>query len=64
MVHVTVAKDDPVVSLSLIVAGLVPWDVVGKQQVVFGDTGSDSLVERKTNNATEGDFPSVLLLHG
>jgi len=52
------------VSLSIVVAGLVPWDVVGKEQVVFGDPGSDSLVEGKTHNATEEGLSNVLLLHG
>ena len=63
MVHVAVAEDDPVVSLRVVVAGLIPWHVVGNEEVVFGGPGSDSLVEGKTHNATEEGFPNVFLLH-
>ena len=58
MVYVAVAEDDPVVSLRVVVAGLVPWHVVGNEEVVFNGPGSDSLVERKTHNATEEGFPT------
>ena len=54
VVHITVAEEDPVVSLSIIVAGLLPWDVVGKEQVVFRDPGSDGLVDGKTQRDRGG----------